>query len=322
MKKTKISNETKVGIFSVIAIVLMYLGFNFMKGKDIFGRQSDYYAIYTDIKNMPKSSEVVFRGHKVGIVNDIFLGENNQIVVGITVSNRLQIPKGATAFITTSDLIGTKIVEISFPEDAKISAYHESGDTLRSEIKMGLTDKIEAELKPISEKVNRLVVSLDTITQSLNAILASNQIQNTLASLNNTMATIDKMVNSETAKIQNITSSLQKFATTLAKNSDKLESIITNLDETTTVLANGDLDKTLENLNKTTASLNLVMQKIENGDGTAGMLLNDKKLYENLEKSAADLDALLVDLKANPKRYVRFSVFGGKGDKPDKSQKE
>lgn len=321
MKKTKISNETKVGIFSVIAIVLMYLGFNFMKGKDIFGRQSDYYAVYPDIKNMPMSAEVVFRGHKVGIVNDIIIGKDNQIIVGLTISNKLSIPRGSVANIASSDALGTKVVEITFPE-GNATSMHTSGDTLQSGIKKGLTDEIADQLQPITQKVNNLLVSLDTMSNSINALLASKHIENTVASIKRTSERLENLVFSETDKIKSTFTSLEKFSKTLANNSQKLDSIISNLNETTSVIAKGDLDKTLENLNKTTASLNTVMQKIENGEGTAGMLLNDKKLYENLEKSSADLDALLVDLKANPKRYVRFSVFGGKGDKPDKSKKE
>ena len=196
-------------------------------------------------------------------------------------------------------------------------AYAADGDTLTAFIQEGFMDQV----KPIQKKADQIASRLDSILESVNNTLNPKfqknfdrsfaSIANTLENLERTSRKVDGLMDSETAKISGILSNLQSISTNFKNNNQKISAIVANFEQISDQTAKANIGQTLINANQAVKDLQQVISKINAGDGSIGLLINDKKLYDNLAQSAENLDKLMVDLKANPKRYVHFSVFGG-----------
>lgn len=319
----KISNETKIGSLTAVAIVLLVLGFNFLKGKTLFGKSHNLFAKYTNVQGLQPSNPVVINGLQVGTVYSITTDKNmKEIVVNMNLTKEVNIPVNSVAIIKPS-LLGVTSVEITLG-DAK--SYIPMNDTVPTAASSGVFTDVLNKVDPVLYQVTKAVTSIDSILMKVNSVLdpnAKNNISAMLANLNVTTAnltvasaSLTKLLDTQTGALSGTLNNLNSFTASLGKNSGKIDNVMTNLDKTATNLSNLDLQKTLNSLDATIADLKGTIGKFDKKDGTLGLLLNDTKLYENLRATANKLNLLIDDIKVNPKRYVNISVFGRKNSSP------
>jgi phospholipid/cholesterol/gamma-HCH transport system substrate-binding protein len=315
----KISNETKIGALTAIAITLLVLGFNFLKGKTFFGKSHNLFAKYTNVQGLANSNPVIINGLQVGTVYSITTDKNmKEILVNMNLTKDVNIPVNSIATIKTN-LLSTPSLEIKLGD---ASSYLSKNDTIKTEASAGLLDAAVQELRPVLGQVKNGVKSLDSFLLNVNGVIdpyAKNNIRGILENLNKTTvglvassASLQILLNTQTGTLAKSLGNINSFTGNLANNNDKLTGVLTNLDKTTTNLANLDLQKTLNTLTATIGDLQATIGKLNSNTGTAGLLLNDTKLYNNLTATTNKLNLLLDDLKTNPKRYINISVFGKK----------
>jgi len=315
----KISNETKIGVLTVVAVTLMILGFNFLKGKTLFGSSHTLFAKYTNVQGLAPSNPVMINGLQVGTVYSITTDKNMKVIlVNMTLTKDVNIPVNSFATIHSNPLATTS-VEIKLGD---ANQYLPKNDTIPTEMSAGIMDAAIQEMRPVLGQVKNAVKSLDSVLRTITSVVdpnAKNNIRGILENLNKTTAGLTEssaslqiLLNTQTGALAKSLNNVSAFTSNLANNNDKLTSVMTNLDKTTTNLSNLDLQKTLTTLDATVNDLKASLGKLNSTNGTAGMLLNDPKLYTNLTSTANKLNVLLDDIKTNPKRYISFSVFGKK----------
>ena len=302
MKYTK---EVKTALLAIVAILLFIFGYSFLKGKNWFDSSRTFYAIYNDVEGLTPSSPVTINGLKVGNVSKIgFLDTSGQLLVTFTVDNEFPFSKNSIAQIYGGGLIGGKSLAIL--PDYEQGNMAKSGDTLASTIEEGLLELVNERLTPLQEKVEKVIVSTDSLINSFNEVMNQETRENLKSSIANLNATVSSLNNSANT-VEGI----------LSQNSTKLNRTFTNLDEMSTnlnnfsdTLANFELRKVTDDLERAVANFESVTNKLNSGEGTAGKLISDPTVYNNLERATKQLDALIQDVKLNPKRYVHFSIFG------------
>ncbi len=315
----KISNETKIGALTAIAITIMIMGFNFLKGKSFFGKTHTLYAKYTNVQGLAPSNSVMINGLKVGTVYSITTDKNmKQILVNMNLTKDVNIPTNSIALIKPS-LLGVISIDIELG-DAR--DYIPKNGTIATEETTGIFNDVLSKVNPVLYQVTKAVRSIDSVLLSVNRVLdpnAKNNISATLENLNkttanliNASASLQILLNTQTGALAGTLNNMNSFTGNLAANNDKITSLVDNLDKTATSLSKLDLEKTLTVLNTTIGDLKSTIGKLNSKSGTAGLLLNDTKLYNNLTATANKLNLLIDDLKTNPKRYISVSVFGKK----------
>ncbi|HWV67829.1 MlaD family protein [Chitinophaga sp.] len=316
----KLSNETKVGVLTVLGITLLVLGFNLLKGKSLFSHNKTIYAVYHQVNGLQPANAVQVNGLVVGNVANLEVMDRDasRILVAITITKKIEIPRNSVARIS-SDLLGTKTVQLDL---GNAGEYLKSGDTIYAAVDGSMTDALKEQLNPLVKKLEGTLSNIDSVLISVNAILdttAKGNLQDAIRNLNTTMrnfthtsASLNNMLDPNNGNIQKTFNNLAAVTGNLKDNNAKITGILDNAEKATGALANGNIDKTLQQLQQTATSLNQTISKLNTTDGTAGMLLNDKKVYNNLQYSLGNLNKLLEDLRVNPKRYVHFSLFGKK----------
>lgn len=309
----KISNETKVGALTAIAIVILILGFNFLKGRNLTERNDRLLTVFPDIKGLQVSNPVYIKGLQVGKVFEMHEKDNNLsgIVVSFTLNKDINIPDNSQAVIN-SDLLGGSSLEIKLGNS---NSYVKNGDTLRSTQKLGIMTEITSSLNPAIANINKTLASLDVLIQQLSATLDPNtqgNLQSIIASLSSTSRQLEKLIASQSAALGKTIDNVEAITGTFAKNSGKIDSTLSNIQHTTSNLADARIDQTMQTLRSTMTKLDQTLGAVNSKNGTVGMLLNDRQLYNELRMTNRSLTTLLDDIRVNPKRYLSVSVFGKK----------
>ncbi|OQB64755.1 MAG: mce related protein [Bacteroidetes bacterium ADurb.Bin141] len=306
----KISNEVKVGIAVVITIAGLIWGLNYLKGTDLFATTNKYFVVYNNVNGIVKSNPVIMNGYKIGQVDKIEYtkDKSGRLVVTLKIDDNIFVPKSSNAVIVSSDLLGSKAIELEFGNDGTPA---KNGDTLVGDVESGLTEQI----KPLKNKAEGLVTSLDSLSFALSQLLndnSRNSLNKTFSNLEKISSGLDQLINSENSRLRSFITNADGVAGNLNKNSNNINDILKNVNSLSDSLSRLQLNATIERLNNTVNELNSVLSKIDKGEGSLGKLVNNDSLYVNLNNASANLDKLLIDLKANPGRYVHVSVFGRK----------
>jgi len=324
----KISKEFKIGVVVTIAIGLFIWGFNFLKGFNLFTKDYTLYAVYPKIDGLIEANPLLINGYKVGQINKISLTQDKDgkyaVLVKFLLTEDVKIPKKSIAKAVSSDLLGSKAVEIIYSDETE---FLQPGDTLIAESEEGLKSAVSKQLQPLQKKAEGLISSIDSVMTIVQYVLndktranldkSFESIKKAIQSLEQTAYKLDDLMASEKAKISAILSKVNNLAGMLEKNTGKIDNIIGNLSNVSDSLAKSDLKKAISDADKTLAELNRLVTQINAGQGSLGKLAKNDSLYNNLNKSSEDLDKLLKDLRLNPERYIHFSVFGRKDkDKP------
>lgn len=316
----KISNETKVGVLAVVAIALLILGFNFLKGKKIFTNSTTLYASYGNIQGLQKSNPILINGLQVGTVYDIRTDKNmKSILVEMNITKDVYIPTNSLAIIRNNP-ISTPSIEIKLGDAA---THLKSKDTILTELSGGIFDAVLQKVDPVLFEVKKAVSSLDTLLGNFNTVLdprAKNNIGASLENLNKitasmvqTTASLQVLLNAQTGALAKTLNNVESITGNMANSNEKITHVIDNLDKTTTKFSNLDVEQSVNKLNAAMTELQATMAKMNSTDGTLGKLINDPALYQNLASTGNKLNLLLDDIRVNPKRYVSISVFGKKG---------
>jgi|TARA_R100000789_G_C2999677_1_gene148433 phospholipid/cholesterol/gamma-HCH transport system substrate-binding protein len=311
----KITREVKTAVLVLSAIALLIFGYYFLKGNNLLDGSRTFYAVYDDVEGLARSSKVTINGLQVGKVTDIQITDSRgNLAITFTVENDFEFSKNSIARIYGGGIIGGKSLAI-------VPTYEQGqmakdGDTLKSEIEEGLLELVNDRLTPLQKKIENVIVSVDSLVNGFNEILNPNTRQN----LRNSFASLDRTM----ASLENTSGTLNGI---LTDNKPKLDRTFTNLDEMSynfnsfsDSLAEVNLAGIVNDFEEIAADLKNVAAKANSTDGTVGKLLNDPKVYDNLDRATKQLEQLLQDVKLNPKRYVHISVFGkrNKDYKPPK----
>ena len=316
----RVSNETKVGALTVIAVTLIIFGFNFLKGKTFFKSGTFVYAKYADTKGLIVSNPVFVNGFQVGTVFEIENMNDNlsELVVCIKLNQLYKIPKNSIATIQENPL-GTNAINII---SGKGTSMIMSGDTIQSAPATSLLGDIMNTLSPLGEQIKNTITALELVLGNVNKTLDDENRQNfkvilenlssTTISLNKSIQSVEGMVNKQNGSISKTADNLNSFTANLSQNNQKITNILTNLDSTSKSIKDADLNKTIKDIQTALIALNTTINKLNNGNGTAAKLLNDPNMYSQLQSTIKSVNTLVDDIKVHPKRYVSISVFGKK----------
>ena len=314
----KYKREIGIGLVFIVALALFIWGFSYLKGFNLFKEQRVLYAVYERVSGLTKANPVSINGLKVGQVSDIYFNPDfsGEIVVEITIETEIPIPKNSVALIYSSDLMGSKAINLQLSTD---SLFVNNGDTLRTKVEASLKEAVNQQIQPLKAKAEELIMSIDTVVtvikqifneqarENLTSSLAS--IEQTFANLESASYNLDEMIAAEKVRLAEIMFNLESITTTIRENEDNIENILTNFSSISDSLAKAEIPQTFANINKVVGDVAGIIEKINNGEGSIGMLINDEGLYRDLQKSAEQLHLLMEDIRVNPKRYVRFSLF-------------
>ena len=314
----KYKREIGIGLVFIVALALFIWGFSYLKGFNHFKEQRVLYAVYERVSGLTKANPVSINGLKVGQVSDIYFNPDfsGEIVVEITIETDIPIPKNSVALIYSSDLMGSKAINLQLSTD---SLFVSNGDTLGTKVEASLKEAVNQQIQPLKAKAEELIMSIDTVVtvikqifneqarENLTSSLAS--IEQTFANLESASYNLDEMIAAEKVRLAEIMFNLESITTTIRENEDNIENILTNFSSISDSLAKAEIPQTFANINKVVGDVAGIIEKINNGEGSIGMLINDEGLYRDLQKSAEQLHLLMEDIRVNPKRYVRFSLF-------------
>jgi phospholipid/cholesterol/gamma-HCH transport system substrate-binding protein len=303
----KLSREVKTGIIVIGGILLFIMGFSYLKSTPIFDNSKTFYAIYPNVGGLQSGTSVSINGFNVGKVNDIkFLDKKGNLLVTFTVGNDFKFSENSIVELYDTGIIGGKGLQIRPVYDATDVA--QSGDTLQTETRPGITDLAQQKLTPFVRKFESAISDADSVLINVNSFLDAR-----------TKKELKEVIGGFNVLITSLNKSATSLNSVLEGNREKLDNSFKNFDVLTSNFAklsdslnSAGLGRTLASLESTMASLDRVTRKIENGDGSLGLLMNDKELYSNLNSSSRELELLLQDFRLNPKRYVNVSVFGKK----------
>ena len=312
----KISNETKIGALTAIAITVLILGFNYLKGRNITQRSDEVYAVFTSVKGVGPSNPVLINGLQVGKV--LKLKEKDKdlsgIVVTINLMKDVNIPDNSIAAIN-SDLLGTTSLEI---RKGNSTTYLKAGDTIQSVQTIGIVGEVKNVLAPAMDNINKTLGSLDLLIQKINTIVdpkTQNNLQSIIANLMASTKNLETLLNTQTGMLAKTLNNMESVTSNLAKNNGRIDSTLSNLELTTRNLSKAKIDEAITSMKTTLSKLDNTIEKMNSKNGTLGLLLNDRQLYDELHQTSRSLTTLLDDFRVNPKRYVNISVFGKKDKK-------
>ena len=296
----KLTKEIKIALVAIVGILIMYFGINFLKGMNLFSTNNTYFITFDDIQGLGASTPIYADGYKVGTVDGLEYDykENGPIKVKVDINKDLRIPQGSKAEIV-KDLMGNLQVNLLLANNPRERV--EPGGVIPGAVNGGMMDKA-ANLVPVVEK---MLPKLDSILTSVNALLADPALA---ASLHN-VETITSNLTVSTRELNTLMSGLNKQVPGMI---GKANGVLDNTNRLTANLASLDVQGTLNKVNQTLESAHQFTEKLNSNQGSLGLLMNDTKLYDNLTSTMGHADSLVIDLKAHPKRYVHFSVFGRK----------
>jgi len=312
----KVTREIKTAVLVIASILLFIWGYSFLKGRDLFTNYKVLYVQYDNVEELSSSAPVTLNGLGIGKVSKITIDENTgKLSVELQIKTDFPISKTSTAALYSPSLIGGKQIKI-IPNLAD-KELAEDGQVLQSAVELGLTESLGGKIEPLQVKLDKMLLNIDVLVTGLNNTLDKNTQENlkkTIAELSQTMeqfhrasGSLNNILDTNKGQINGVVSNFNKMSNNFNKISDSLNK--------------ADLGKTVRNLNQTLAKVDGLMANLNSGKGTAGKLLNDDALYNNLAKTSKELELLLQDVRLYPTRYVNVSLFGKK-NKPYVAPKE
>ena len=312
----RISKYTKLGFLILACLIILVWGINYLKGIDIFKRNTNYYVVYDRIEGLLKSSSVTINGYQVGQVSEINLMKDysGRLFVKLSLQGDYKIAKGSIAKIVSSDIMGTKSIKMEIVHSGE---YYKPNDTIPGATEGDLKEQVSMQVLPLKKKAEELIASLDSaltvITYVFNKETRDNltesfeNINRTVANIESASAELNKIMGS--GKINSIVTNLDSITMSINQNSGQISNIIKNFSSLSDSLSKLNISPVFAEISSSVAGINKIIQKLNTTDSSAGLLINDPVLYQNLNNLSSSLDLLLKDVRNNPKRYVHFSAF-------------
>lgn len=312
----KLKHEAKIGILVATTIILFILGFNFLRGRGVFSSDKEYYSFYDNVQGLQESAVIQLQGLSIGRVSAIELQPDRKIKVTFLLKKDIKVPVGSIAQLASADLIsGTKIISLNMTNN---TSYIPPGGQIQGKASGGILDNLSDQVSPLVGVMQHTVVSLDTLLNSVNNVInedARRHLNSSFASLEaglEQLSALSAKLNAQSGNLAAVISNANSITGNLANSNAKITNTLGNLEQFSGSLTNAPVAQTLEKLQQAADQLQGIVSKINNNNGSLGMLLSDKKLYNNLSSTLGTLDTLLGDLKQHPSRYINVSVFGRK----------
>ena len=305
----KFSKEIQIGTLTLLALFILYFGFNYLKGSNIFSSSNMFYIIYDRIEGLDMANSVTINGLKVGQVEKIKLlqDRNDKILVAIEINKEIRIPFNSKALLTDGGLLGDKIIAIQLSDQQQ---YYLSKDTLEGLKDQNLTAIVKTRAIPLLTHLDSTIVQANAAIRLF--VDQKENINQFIINVLNLISRLDGTIRNFNTDISQILKQTQNITANLAQASQKLPGLVTNLDQVSDSLKQIPISSMSADLQKSMADLSTIITNLKNSKGSLGLLLNDDSLYRNLNTLILDIDKLMVDFKAHPKRYVHFSIFGKK----------
>lgn len=310
-----LSKEVKIGALVAISLLVFFAGFYFLRGSSLFSSEKEYYAYYDNVQGLQSSAAVQVKGLAVGRVASIELVDSDKVRVIMTVDKDVVVPIGSSAELASADLLGTKVIKLKLGSGTQMI---EDGGTLPGAIEGGIIDNLSSELSPLITDLRHVIITLDTVLIGVSGVLnenTANSLANTVTSLDVTMKNFSELsgkLNRESEQLASIIRNANSISTNLANNNQSIENIIKNAEKTTNNLSGAPIQETVKELESAAKQLDGILQKINNNEGSLGMVVNDKQLYNNLTMTMKSLNELMADINARPWRYINVTIFGRK----------
>lgn len=307
-----------IGATFVLAIIVFIWGYNFLKGRDLFKKQTVFYVRYNNVSGLMDANPVLLNGMQIGQVKNIQFTKDysGDVMVELILDKYFPIPKNSTARITNASLLGDKSVELILGNSKQLA---QNNDTLQGEIQVTLTEQVNAALAPMKARAEQILTNADSLITSLNDALGRRgnnslkaslkDLSGTFHNLNKATASLNNLVETNTHKINQIVTNLDTLSLTLKNNNQQIQQIIQNTNKVSQSLADAHLKEVINNMNKTVVQIQQMLAQVNEGHGTVGALMTNDSIYQEVNKSLVELKKLLKDIRENPKRYVKFSVF-------------
>jgi phospholipid/cholesterol/gamma-HCH transport system substrate-binding protein len=316
----KITNEVKVGLLAIAAIVVLVIGFNFLKGSSVFSKPYTLFARFTNIGALEKSNQVKINGLTVGTVFDFKAADKevNSIIVEIHLDKGIAIPDSSIAYIDGA-VLGSAFINI---DKGPKRTYLQSGDTISTKLELSLMSDIKAQVAPTIMRLNETFDSLKLTIGGLNSLFdprTKSNLRTLIANLTISSAQLSQLMDAQSGALAQSLGNMNLVTGNLARNNDAITSSIRNVEVTTSRLANANIEGTVAALQGTINELKSTISHFNTNTGTLGLLMNDRVLYDKLDnttnrlnQAGLSLEILLDDVRLHPKRYLNFSVFGSK----------
>ena len=314
----KISRYTKLGIIIVFSFTVLVWGLSYLKGNDIFTNKEFYHVYYNRVDGLVPSNKVTINGFQIGQVQEVNFapGHSGKLMVTFSVEPEFKIPVGSVAHIVSSDIMGTRAIEIVLSEG---SAFYNANDTIPGAVEKDLKEQVSMQVLPLKNKAEELLGTIDSAMTVLTVIFneeARENLSASFANINRTIGHIEKttadlqeIVAEEKQSIKKIVTNIDEVTTTFKNNADRFDATIKNLNTFSDSLSVLSLSPMLTNLNAATQNMLSTLEKLNSSDNSAGLLLNDDHLYSSISILSDNLGSLISDIQQNPKRYVQFSAF-------------
>lgn len=313
----KISKEFKVGFLFILAVGVFIWGFNFLKGTDIFSSKRLLYTVYDQVEGLEPANKVKVNGLNIGHITRMdFVPGTTQIVVEMYIKSDIPISENSIARLYSTDLLGGKAIEII---QGNASLVTQSGDTLQSAMEQTLREQVNEQVEPLRLKAVALINSVDSVlmavqsivseTEELNLAESFESIRRTINNVESASTTLDNMLDTEKERFSTIMTNFESISTNLEQNNAQINNIFRNVSNLSDSLAVSEIPQTIREAHTAMVNLREFSEIISRGEGTVSQLLTNDSLYFQLEQSTENLNKLLEDLRLNPKRYVRFSLF-------------
>ena len=310
-----LSKEVRIGILVAAALVIFFTGFYFLKGASLFSNDKEYYCFYANVDGLQNSANVQINGLNVGHVTKTKLVGDKGVQVTISIEKDVDLPVGTVANLASFDLLGTKIIKLALgPGPGSIPTKSE----LKTNAEGGIVDNVSAQLTPRLQELKGTIIALDTVLASVNKIVGLENQKSMASAIDNikhtseNLAKLSSVLASEGSQITGVIQNANSITGNLARQNDTIKHILSNVNNITRQVANAPIQKAFTDLQSATAQLQGIMNKINNNEGSLGMLINNKEVYNNLNNSLHSMSGLMEDIKAHPKRYINVHVFGGK----------
>ena len=303
----KLSKEIKAAFFVLSTILLFIFGFNFLKGSSLLDKQKTIYAVYDEVDGLLVGANVMINGLSIGNVTELdFLPNSTKILVTLKVKDKLNFSSKSTASIYETGVLGGLAISIDpiFEKESTVK----TGDTLNSSVRPGLTELINRQIEPLSRQLQSTITSVDSIFTGASNVLnkqtqeeikeSINVLTSAIKAINNSSIIIEKTLTAKNSQINNTIDNFEKISSNLSEVSDELNSF--------------GLSNLLSNLEVSVDGISSIVNKLDSDKSTIGRLINEDEVYNSLNSSIESLNTLIIDIKANPKKYVHFSVFGRK----------
>jgi len=330
----KIRKEFIVGIVTSIAIVGLVLGFFFLKGEVLWSKSKAYYAIFDKADGLKQGNDIFLNGVKVGAVSNVGLNpkEPTSVLVKFDIEDTLvQIPRGSIAKLE-ADLLGTAFITLQYNE--KSLEYYKVGDTLGTDVQESIQNEVDKRIQPLMVKMNQLIGTADTAINVIQSVF-SNNTDNLNESFDGLKRTIDNFESISTEldslmitlsgsryKINSMISNMESITGNLKQSNEEITSIVSNVNDITDSIKRIDLNGVVTNAKTALDNVNIILDEIQNGDGTLTQLMQDSTLYENMNVMIEEASRLVENIQEHPNRYLQFAVFGSKDKGLNMSSKD